>query len=986
MLAHVASDVLFFVYGLAGIGKTELVYRLVEELGANEPWSDATPVRVEIAPGSTMSRVVTQLLTATGAAPATPRAKAKPVPSDPLARLAHRLDARRYLLVIDDAQHLPARAASEALDYLSRHVRASRIFVVSRRELPLPADAPAPVITTLGPLDPAAAEQMMVALAERLQAPRLDEATLMRTTHGSPLRIQQRLASPAAPASALAESVDELSPAARRLGRAIAVARHPPSRSMLRRAWPRPGVLDDVLGELAERFMLDRHAETVTLEPLAREALLDRLAADELAAAHADAADVCVGELAAVADAPAIVAADAAHHALAAGRHGDARHVVERRFRAIAVAEGVDALFLILDRLREALPQRRVALELLRARCLVLASRYTDAARVIAGIDEPAGEDAARYWLVTGDIAVSAGERERARALFDLASACAPDVATRFDARLRRANVAAIAGEGPSAREGIAAALAELPMPTAAQRALVARARTASWLFEERGEDALVEARRASESADDDDLAMLELLAAIECDDVAGARAAARRIRGTGLRARVAALHQAILQYAEGNARDASGALVAAHTELLEHGDAIHAYLAGYYGAAALSEVGNLGRAQALAQQTAQLASRTGMHGLAARSLAQQAMFAAEAVQSGLAHSLATAALASANLGPRSRALAHCARARAYTLEGDASRALEHIAHARAAVADPALAAPRAAVDIEQAAVELVGGNLDRAVEYGERVVEYHGRDYEVAHARLVLSAAYIARGLRTDLVFAERTLAQARALADAGELRSIQVGCAILSAALARRGNRERAARELLASALRELDPERGSVYAGTLLAAIDGGAAARVIPGAVALLGHLGFTETVDCYLIDGHARRAATEKDIARERALRELFVDELHDIIVARRGEVEIRGRPMLCALLSVLVQAGGAPVTPETLYTRAWGVAEYHPLQHRNALYVAINRLRSSLREALPERDVIERASAGWRLTAGVDACAAVAVRARAKTM
>ncbi|HSN26409.1 MAG TPA: winged helix-turn-helix domain-containing protein, partial [Kofleriaceae bacterium] len=120
--------------------------------------------------------------------------------------------------------------------------------------------------------------------------------------------------------------------------------------------------------------------------------------------------------------------------------------------------------------------------------------------------------------------------------------------------------------------------------------------------------------------------------------------------------------------------------------------------------------------------------------------------------------------------------------------------------------------------------------------------------------------------------------------------------------------------------------------------------------------------------------------------RERAIRELFVDELHDVIVARRGEAEIRGRPMLCALLSVLVQAGGAPVTPETLYTRAWGVSEYHPLQHRNALYVAINRLRSSLREVLPERDLIERASAGWRLTAGVDACAAVAVRARAKTM
>jgi hypothetical protein len=237
-----------------------------------------------------------------------------------------------------------------------------------------------------------------------------------------------------------------------------------------------------------------------------------------------------------------------------------------------------------------------------------------------------------------------------------------------------------------------------------------------------------------------------------------------------------------------------------------------------------------------------------------------------------------------------------------------------------------------------------------------------------------------VARGRRTDVFYAERTVAEARELADAGRLRAMQVGCAILSAALARRGHRDRAARELLADALRELDPERGSLYAGTLLAAIDGGVAARAVPGAVALLAHLGFSETVDCYLVDQHGRRAATDKDVARERELRELFVDEVRGVIVARRGAREIGGRPMLCALLSVLVQARGEPVSPETLYRHVWGVTEYHPLRHRNALYVAINRLRSCLRTALPEREVIERASTGWRLADGVDACAAVAVR------
>ncbi|MBZ0237393.1 MAG: helix-turn-helix domain-containing protein, partial [Deltaproteobacteria bacterium] len=165
-------------------------------------------------------------------------------------------------------------------------------------------------------------------------------------------------------------------------------------------------------------------------------------------------------------------------------------------------------------------------------------------------------------------------------------------------------------------------------------------------------------------------------------------------------------------------------------------------------------------------------------------------------------------------------------------------------------------------------------------------------------------------------------------------------------------------------------------------------GGVAARAVPGALALLAHLGFSETVDCYLVDRRGRRAAMEKEIARERAVRELFVDELRSLIVAGRGAREIGGRPMLCALLSVLVQARGEAVAPETVYKRVWGVAEYHPLQHRNALYVAINRLRACLRELLPEREVVERAGNGWRLADDVDACVAIAARPSAaqKTM
>ncbi len=241
-----------------------------------------------------------------------------------------------------------------------------------------------------------------------------------------------------------------------------------------------------------------------------------------------------------------------------------------------------------------------------------------------------------------------------------------------------------------------------------------------------------------------------------------------------------------------------------------------------------------------------------------------------------------------------------------------------------------------------------------------------------------MLAAAHVARGRATDRVVVAPILAQARAQADHGQLRSVQVGCAILAAALARRDEPARAVGPLLAEALRALEPDRASIYAGVLLAAIDGGVVARAVPGAVALLAHLGLSDPIDAYLVDRHGRRAATQAEVARERARRELFVDEREAVIAS--GARAIRGRPLLSALLAVLIQARGEAVAPEALYTQVWNAPEYHPLRHRNALYVGINRLRAGLRALLPAREVIARVSTGWRLLDDVDACVAVATR------
>lgn len=996
-LARIAElidrEVLFLVYGIGGIGKTELVYRAIGEALQRDAWRDAVPILIDVRPGMTVTRALAQLLSAVGAGPE-PR-RGQPTEEahlgEQLEVVARALDAGRYILFADDVHHLPAAAVGEALHYLARRVHGSRIFVASRHEIPLPPDAPPPVVTTLGPLDEAATEELMDALAERMQVPRPDPAALFRATHGSPFFIRHALGRPGSGATPLDESLSDLSAAAHRVLLAAAIAQHRLAADALRRARPADGALDDALRELAGRFLIDLDQGHVIVHDLIREALLQRVDPEELTAAHAEAADMCVAQLAGAA--PALIhVVEAVGHYLAAGRAADAWALIERWHSALAAAGTEHLLQAPLDQLRRALPDRQVAIDLLIARHLVRASLIEEAGRALARIGEhrtPA-EDA-RYHALAGEIAQRTGDLASAERLLQRAEACAPDDALRFSARLQRANAAAIAGDGDRARALLDAGAAELAAPAPRQRARAGWVRTVSWMFDERYELAADQARRTrarlTETGASDvtsRLAMLETLARIECDDMHGAREAAAAIDAAGLRQRVAGLYRAIASYADGDCRAAARALVEAHDYMHAHGDTVNAYIAGYYGSGALAAIGSLGDAQALIERVAGLARRAGMHSAAAQALSQQAMLAAEAVQSPVAHRLADAALAADGIAPRSCARAHCAHARAYTIEGDISRALHHITHARAAITDADLDAVRQRIDREQAVVELVGGNLQRAVELAERAAAHYrdrSSDYEAAHAQLVAAASYVARGRRADAVFAERAIATARELADRGELRSIQVGCAILTAALAKRAHRDRAADELLADALRELGPERGSIYAGTLLAAIEGSAVAAAIPGAVALLAHLGLTEAVEFYIVDQHGRRAATTHDVARERNVRDLFVDEVRAVIVARRGEVEIPGRPMQCALLSSLVQARGEPVSPAALYKRVWGGDEYHPLQHRNALYVAINRLRASLRDALPGgREIIERASNGWRLPPEIDACVVIAAR------
>ncbi|MBP6841525.1 MAG: hypothetical protein KA190_29765, partial [Kofleriaceae bacterium] len=56
---------------------------------------------------------------------------------------------------------------------------------------------------------------------------------------------------------------------------------------------------------------------------------------------------------------------------------------------------------------------------------------------------------------------------------------------------------------------------------------------------------------------------------------------------------------------------------------------------------------------------------------------------------------------------------------------------------------------------------------------------------------------------------------------------------------------------------------------------------------------------------------------------------------------------------------------------DDLYRAVWG-GVYHPLRHRNTLYVSLNRTRKLVSELLGDREVVLRDGAGWRLAPDVE--------------
>ena len=88
----------------------------------------------------------------------------------------------------------------------------------------------------------------------------------------------------------------------------------------------------------------------------------------------------------------------------------------------------------------------------------------------------------------------------------------------------------------------------------------------------------------------------------------------------------------------------------------------------------------------------------------------------------------------------------------------------------------------------------------------------------------------------------------------------------------------------------------------------------------------------------------------------------------------RGEHgELPLPPQQRQILEHLACAGAAGMSVEDLYREVWGGTEYHPLRHRNSIYVALTRLRESLGAVLARDAFVEGPDGRYRIAPEVTA-------------
>jgi tetratricopeptide (TPR) repeat protein/DNA-binding winged helix-turn-helix (wHTH) protein len=714
------------------------------------------------------------------------------------------------------------------------------------------------------------------------------------------------------------------------------------------------------------------------------------------------------------------------HHLVRAGDVDDAWETCERGYRAIAAA-GLDHL--LLDDLRAlagVLPEARPAITLLNARILVRRSLIVEAAEMLDTVG--ASPDNVRWLLLTGEVAHRRGRMQEAESYFRRALEIATDRGDRLQAGIELADVSTLRGNGDDARAVLADVAATHGPLSPRERARWGWSNALSYLIEERFADSVVAARAAADAIAGqglDDLealiAMLELIGRSECDDVIGARAlierCARLASAGALRERMIAGYRGVVEYHAGDLPAARESLGGAFAHLVQHADHTLGSIAGYYLVRVHLAIGDIPTAIDVAQKIGRLATAAELNTLAPHSRAALAEALLEADRPAEARAAAEAALIAPRRCDQTLWIATVLLARLAAADGDvglARRALAEVA-AKPIVstgrgtasgdfigsdlgdgeikpADPiaedifarARQARDAALAIEGAWIELLGGDPAAAAERaGVALAHYTAVERRGLEARAAVLRALglIASGDRTE---SAQLVERAAVIADTTAHSRVAALVGLARAALAARKGQPPAS--AIAGTRPDLRHTEGRALAAVL-------AEVEPAPGLRALLSSLGLVAGMRYRVIGRSGARVVSDAELERLRTGHRLVVEPSRAAITAtapgvdprpevgtdedrsaRRAVRVDRGRPLACELLAALVEGQGAVVPAETLFLGVWGGREYHPLRHRNTLYVAIKRLRTTLRTLLDEdREIIETAAGGWRLADGVDA-------------
>ncbi len=962
--ALLADQVVCLIYGVAGIGKTELCYRVAADARAAGPLAGAPARLWRATAGAGLDEAIAGLRAGAGDRRAVGD-------GHELELLIDELEARPALLVIDDAHHADPGGLGRLLATLARHVTRSRVLVTSRVELALPDDAPPLATLHLEPLVAAEIAELGARVGALRGGAAPDPVGLFERSAGSPFRALRAIATPLAVVDddALAAELAAL-PAPTRHALLIAAL----GGGRLRAT--ELGLDAAEVAALTRHFLLDVERGAAIVHDLIRDALVASAPPAQREAAHQGVAAVLFARADTAARPLELVAAI---QALIAAAAMDAAWAAYRRHVDVLVAAGVGHLLLEpLRALRRALPAARLDIDLARAQTLLSRSRIAEArALLVRAARMPPGRTSARCLRLLGTALVRAGRLGRAEDAFRDALARAAAPPERFEILVEIANVRSLRGDGDAARAVLAEARRAHPTPTARERRLARHARTLSWTYQQRFAEAAHTAARSSARGGNGAFALrlLELIGRAESGDLAGARRIEAALRmGTTADPRLVA-HAGALRVLQG---DLAGglALLERHQRELEAGaEHTFALMAGYYLGVAWTGLGAHDRGSRMLERTCARARETGMATTAAQNQALAAVAALEGGRLDAARADAVAVRGLAGGPVYARFWAGVVLARLAALDGDvaAARAALEVAIDEGPGRDRA---PIAALgELERAELELLGGDPGRALARAGAAAHLFGsgeRRLLEARARVIGALALASTGQAADRVLAGRELAEARALAAPRGYGGVLARIALVDAALRRAAGDEAGANACLDAALAVAPTPTTALDTQLLRAARAAQAPAGMPVGLERLIAALGF-RGAPRYQVRGRDGQIARASEARAPVGEHDLVIDLPRHAIDAPLHGRGVRGYPVACALLAHLVANDPAVVGPEPLYLGVWRGREYHPLRHRNTVYVGISRLRRALAQLLPGQTVIETTPTGWRLATGVRA-------------